>query len=81
MTWTHEMIEAVWQKGKIVNGNDPTNFRKDFADNWIKRDKYGIDRKIKYQWEIHHKIREAAGGSDHISNLEPLNGDANARLQ
>lgn len=81
MNWTREQIDAVWKKGKVVESADPNNFRKDFEGNWIKFDKYGVDRNIQYQWEIHHNVREIDGGSDDISNLWPLHGITNAELQ
>ncbi len=76
MDWTEEQIQAVWEKGKVIAQCDASVYRKDSIGKWIKRDKYGVNKLIRYQWEIHHKIRKADDGYDDIRNLEPLNGKA-----
>jgi len=81
MNWTDEQIQAVWEKGTIVDKNSPDVFRKDFQGNWIQRGRYGVDRDTQFQWEIHHVKRKEDGGTDDIDNLVPLNGKANAEIQ
>jgi len=68
MGWTDVKIQMVWEKGTVVQGNDPKVFRKDQCKAWINRDKYG-DRKSDYGWEIDHIT---PGGTDDLSNLIPL---------
>lgn len=68
MAWTDEMIQAVWEKGHVVQGNDPARWRKDDCGAWIGRAEYG-DRKSQYGWEIDHI---SPGGSDALGNLRTL---------
>jgi len=73
MGWSEEMIQKVWEKGKIVPKYDAKVWRKDQCDAWIKRDQYG-NRKSQYGWEIDHI---SPGGSDELSTLRPLQCENN----
>lgn len=68
MAFAEELVEAVWQKGIVVPGNNPTEWRKDECGAWIYRGAYG-NRDSEYGWEIDHI---SPGGSDQLSNLRPL---------
>ena len=74
MAWTDETIQTVWEKGVVVQGNDPARWRKDQCGAWIGRAAYG-DRDSIYGWEIDHI---SPGGSDAIGNLRPLQWKNNA---
>jgi len=68
VSFNEETIQKVWEKGKIVGGNDPNIWRKDQCDAWIQRSQYG-NRDSQYGWEIDHI---SPGGGDNLSNLRPL---------
>lgn len=73
-----EIINAVWQKGAIVAGNDSNRWRKDICGAWIGYGYYG-NRNSQYGWEIDHIKAESNYGSDDLNNLRPLHWLNNAR--
>lgn len=68
MPWADDVVQKVWEKGKVVPGNDKDRWRKDACDAWIGRQEYG-NRNSQYGWEIDHI--DPSGG-DQLSNLRPL---------
>lgn len=68
-------VQAVWNKGRIVAGYDPTLYRADACGLWIVRSAYGTTGK--YGWEIDHIKPVSAGGGDELFNLQPLHWRTN----
>ncbi|MCX6134624.1 MAG: hypothetical protein NTU47_12490 [Ignavibacteriales bacterium] len=68
MSYSEELIQAVWEKAIAQDDNDATMWRKDECGAWMQRVMYG-DRDSQYGWEIDQispKFPET------ISNLCPL---------
>ena len=66
----------VWEKGEIIAGCDPQEWRLDDFGNVIQSSAYG-DRTSHYGWEIDHILPVALGGLDTLDNLRPLYWPAN----
>lgn len=67
-----DVIQAIWEKGTIVEGYDESLYRKDAAGAWIARDAFGdISREL--GWEIDHIYPMSLGGDNRFANLRPMN--------
>ncbi len=75
-----EVIQAIWEKGVIVEGYNPAMYRKDAANAWMARDAYG-DFNRDLGWSIDHIYPESKGGQNHFVNLRPMNWKNNNRKQ
>lgn len=70
---------AVWQKGEVILGYDPNQYRRDRFGNVMEYSHYG-NRSLLFSWEIDHDIPTSLGGADVLSNWQPLNARTNAGL-
>lgn len=75
--WTREEIDRVWQKGTVVQGFDPREFRQDACATWIRYSEYGDTSKNGNGWEIDHIKPVSRDGTDDLSNLQPLQWENN----
>ncbi len=74
------IIQAVWDKGYVVDGYPSTVIRKDSCGAWIVRTLYGVENNV-FGWNIDHvypksKLLEMNVSEDRIDdilNLRPMN--------
>ncbi|HCT29245.1 MAG TPA: hypothetical protein DIW31_00570 [Bacteroidales bacterium] len=73
--FSEDKINLVWEKARIIDGQDAAIYRQDFAGAWIQRDRYGKEES--FGWEIDHMFPESLGGNENSDNLQPLQWENN----
>lgn len=71
--------KAVWEKATIIPGENPDVFRKDVMGKIIRFDDLN-SKTSNTAWNIDHVVPKTRGGSNDITNLQPMNRIDNIRF-
>ena len=71
-------VDAVWKKGRAIEQYDPNTWRYDMCGQPMRYSEYG-KTDSDHCWEVDHIKPMSKGGSDDLSNLQPLQWENNRR--
>jgi 5-methylcytosine-specific restriction endonuclease McrA len=75
--WSDVIKKTVWKKGRTIPQYSPDIWRWDKCGVVMNYSEYG-NRNSEHGWEIDHIKPVSSGGSNDLSNLQPLNWKNNA---
>lgn len=68
MTYSEEVIQAVWEKGRALPDLDPNEWRQDQCGAWMYREHYG-NLNSEFGWKT---LNVVPGGKEEPENLRPF---------
>ena len=74
--FSKNQIDEVWKKGTPIPGYEPNEWRRDTCQHALSKSAYG-NTNSQYGWEIDHIKPASKGGTDDLSNLQPLYWETN----
>jgi hypothetical protein len=76
--FSRPVVDAVWNKGRVIQGYSPLEWRHDMCGAPMRYTDHG-SANSQYGWEVDHIRPVASGGGDELENLQPLQWENNRR--